>query len=184
MCSYKSHACMRIGRISWTKWTPVNEQNKVAKQRKHVSAVLWMGVPWTFLGLSFRLFNTFRVFLYKLSRHHDLVIASTAANTKVYSNTQNFPFLASAWVRFFHQQDISRPDIHICHHPLSNHKYIILYPISFRMAISPENIFLSLYKYSKTEGGNPVKFHKCRFYFSIFSHLKHNCRAAPGHSPA
>jgi len=52
------------------------------------------------------------------------------------------------------------------------------------MAISPENIFLSLYKYSKTEGGNPVKFHKRRFYFSIFSHLKHNCRAAPGHSPA
>ena len=25
MCSYKSHACMRIGRISWTKWTLMNK---------------------------------------------------------------------------------------------------------------------------------------------------------------
>ena len=108
----KFHACMEIWQISRTKWTPVHEQNKVAKQRKHVSAVLWMGVPWTFLGLSFHLFNTFRVFLYKLSRHHDLVIASTAANTKVYSNTQNFPFLASAWVRFFHDNSISNLKIH------------------------------------------------------------------------
>ena len=112
MCSYKSHACMRIGRISWTKWTPVNEQNKVAKQRKHVSAVFWMGVPWTFLGLSFRLFNTFSILFYKLSRHHDLVIAATAADTKVYSNAQNFPFPASAWVRFFHDNSISNLKIH------------------------------------------------------------------------
>ena len=43
----KFHACMKIWQISRTKWTPVNEQNKAAKQRRTERAVLWMGVPWT-----------------------------------------------------------------------------------------------------------------------------------------
>ena len=43
----KFHACIEICQISRTKWTPVNEQNKVAKQRRTERAVLRMGVPWT-----------------------------------------------------------------------------------------------------------------------------------------
>lgn len=156
--------------------------NQIADPRYFAGAKkLRLAAVFFWRGVSSNLFNPPFDFI---ARYHKFSSASGTAQFKVHSCPDNVHSLTAAWVRFFHQQDISRPDIHICHHPLSNHKYIILYPISFRMAISPENIFLSLYKYSKTEGGNPVKFHKRRFYFSIFSHLKHNCRAAPGHSPA
>ena len=42
----KFHACIEICQISRTKWTPVHEQNKVAKQRRTERAVLRMGVQW------------------------------------------------------------------------------------------------------------------------------------------
>ena len=42
----KFHACIEIWQISRTKWMPVHEQNKVAKQRRTERAVLRMGVQW------------------------------------------------------------------------------------------------------------------------------------------
>ena len=36
----KSNACMKIYRVGWTEWTPVNEQNRAAKQRHTKGVVL------------------------------------------------------------------------------------------------------------------------------------------------
>ena len=35
-----SNACMKIYRVGWTEWTPVNEQNRAAKQRHTKGVVL------------------------------------------------------------------------------------------------------------------------------------------------
>ena len=62
----KPHACMKVWRISRTKWTPVNEQNRVARglcsrlQRRTERAVLRMGVPWTLSLPTLHLFHYYK----------------------------------------------------------------------------------------------------------------------------
>ena len=119
--------------------------------------------------------NLFDVSFYFISWHHELSAALGTLQLKVHSRSDDMHGIASARVRLFHSQNISRRTS-IFHSILSsykaqiNHEYILLYPF-FCIRQYFRGIFLYLYKSNKRHGTNPVKFHKNSQTFSRTSKL-------------
>lgn len=91
--------------------------------------------------------NLFDVSFYFISWHHELSAALGALQLKVHSRSDDMHGIASARVRLFHSQNISRTNIHVPLHPFHltcsqiNHEYILLYPIFSHKAIFSRDIF-------------------------------------------
>lgn len=91
--------------------------------------------------------NLFDVSFYFISWHHELSAALGALQLKVHSRSDDMHGIASARVRLFHSQNISRTNIHVPFHPFHltcsqiNHEYILLYPIFLHKAIFSRDIF-------------------------------------------
>lgn len=91
--------------------------------------------------------NLFDVSFYFISWHHELSAALGTLQLKVHSRSDDMHGIASARVRLFHSQNISRTNIHVPFHPFHltcsqiNHEYILLYPIFLHKAIFSRDIF-------------------------------------------
>ena len=91
--------------------------------------------------------NLFDISFYLISWHHELSAALGALQLKVHSRSDDMHGIASARVRLFHSQNISRTNIHVPFHPFHftcsqiNHEYILLYPIFSHKAIFSRDIF-------------------------------------------
>ena len=91
--------------------------------------------------------NLFDVSFYFISWHHELSATFGTLQLKVHSRSDDMHGIASARVRLFHSQNISRTNIHVPLHPFHltcsqiNHEYILLYPIFLHKAIFSRDIF-------------------------------------------
>jgi len=59
--------------------------------------------------------NLFDVLFAFQPRDHNFMPAGGTANFKIHAGTKNKKGFTPAWMRFFHLQNITRPDIHVKH---------------------------------------------------------------------